>query len=99
MRFRGKNFTVRVTIERRKAVLNIFLGLVITAIFTAAQYGGLLASLERQAYDWRVRQFQMNNPGPTDRLVHLDMDDGALEKIGLWPWPRERFARIVDEVA
>ncbi len=95
----GKKFKIRVTVERRRAGLNIFLGLLITALYAFAQHAGLLDGPERQAYDWRVRQFQMYNPGPTDRLVHLDMDDLALENIGAWPWPRDKFARIVDEVA
>ena len=30
--------------------------------------------------------------------VHLDLDDRALEVVGRWPWPRAKWARILDEL-
>ncbi len=35
---------------------------------------------------------------PAASLVHLDVDDNALNYIGRWPWPPTRLARILDEV-
>ena len=59
---------------------------------------GGLGALENWLYDHRALYFQHFTPPPTDRLVHLDIDDAALETIGRWPWPRSTLADIVDEV-
>lgn len=59
---------------------------------------GGLRGLERLIYDSRAAVCQFSTPPPSDRVVHVDMDDAALETIGRWPWPRARLADIVDEV-
>ncbi|MBK7464789.1 MAG: CHASE2 domain-containing protein [Betaproteobacteria bacterium] len=33
---------------------------------------------------------------PEDRLVVIDIDETTLEKIGPWPWPRQRMADLVE---
>lgn len=33
---------------------------------------------------------------PEDRLVVIDIDEATLEKIGPWPWPRQRMADLVE---
>lgn len=76
----------------------MLVGLALTLlVILADQCGGLIA-LERWAYDRRARTFQHFAPPPTDRLVHLDVDDRALDVIGRWPWPRAKIAEILDEV-
>lgn len=38
-------------------------------------------------------------PGTKDpRIVIVDIDDASLARIGRWPWPRERIARLADEL-
>lgn len=72
--------------------------MLITLLVLAADASGLLGRLERTLYDERVAHFQYFMPPPTDRLVHLDIDDAALET-QRWPWPRATLARVIDEVA
>ncbi|MCE9591604.1 MAG: CHASE2 domain-containing protein [Planctomycetes bacterium] len=71
-------------------------GLIVFVV--AAQWGGLLTALERWLYDMRVRRCQYFMPPPTDRLVHLDIDDPTLETVGRWPWDRAVLAQMTDEL-
>lgn len=52
---------------------------------------------ELQAFDTRVRLF--NTIEASDAIVHVDIDDGSLEEIGRWPWPRRRVAELVHVLA
>jgi len=52
---------------------------------------------ELQAFDARVLLF--NTIEANDAIVHVDIDDGSLEEIGRWPWPRRRLAELVGVLA
>src|SRR5687768_11051541 len=85
-------------LERRLLFDCVAIGVAVTLLVIAADAGGLLAHLENWLYDRRVRACQVFTPQPTDRLVHLDIDDRALQVIGGWPWPRARWAELFDEI-
>jgi class 3 adenylate cyclase len=74
------------------------IGLSLTLLVVVLDGLGVLGGLERSLYDWRALHFQHFTPPPTDRLVHLDIDDNSLETVGRWPWPRATLAEVVDEV-
>lgn len=73
-------------------------GLAITALVILANCYGLLMPVENPLYDARMRYCQQFIPEPTKQLVHLDLDDAAIESIGRWPWPRSVMAEIYDEI-
>jgi class 3 adenylate cyclase/CHASE2 domain-containing sensor protein len=77
---------------RQNRLLGIVLGLAATAATTAAslRWG---ETLERRALDWRFRHAQRLEASP--RIVHVDIDDGSLERIGRWPWHRDVLADLV----
>ncbi|HEX8913157.1 MAG TPA: CHASE2 domain-containing protein, partial [Humisphaera sp.] len=60
---------------------------------------GWFEPLELLLYDARAKHFQHFTPPPTDRVVHADIDDAALEAVGAWPWPRSVMADMVDEMS
>lgn len=35
----------------------------------------------------------------SDRAVIVAVDDGSLERVGQWPWPRTVLARLIDRIA
>ena len=72
------------------------MGVSLSALTVGASVAGLLRPLESWLYHWRSRQFQFFTPAPTNRLLHLDIDDTTLEMMGEWPWPRRDLARILD---
>lgn len=84
---------------RRKLFIDtLALGVVLTCVVLLAGAMGFLDSLENWFYDQRALHFQQFTKPPTTQLVHLDLDDRALEVIGKWPWPRSTFAGVLDEL-
>jgi class 3 adenylate cyclase/CHASE2 domain-containing sensor protein len=83
--------------RRRLLVRTAAMGVGLTVLVIALDSAGALHVLERWLYDRRARDCQFFTPAPTDRLVHVDIDDVALKEVGNWPWPRDKLADIVDE--
>src|SRR5690242_6212329 len=73
-------------------------GLLLTLVVVLAEMAGWLAPLDGWLGDWRCRYCQHLAPPPTDQLVHVDIDDAALEAIGAWPWPRTELAEMLSEI-
>jgi class 3 adenylate cyclase/CHASE2 domain-containing sensor protein len=86
--------------HRRKLLTEtLLLGIAVTFVVIVADALRLLEPLEDWFYDQRALTCQHFAPPPTTQLVHLDIDDRALEVIGAWPWPRSKLAAIFDELA
>ncbi|QOV91802.1 CHASE2 domain-containing protein [Humisphaera borealis] len=64
-----------------------------------AWMSGWLEGTEAGLYDVRAKRFQKFSPKPSDKIVHVDIDDATLEAVGAWPWPRTQMADIIDEIA
>ncbi|NND00715.1 MAG: adenylate/guanylate cyclase domain-containing protein [Gammaproteobacteria bacterium] len=53
-------------------------------------------ALERQAYDFRVR---LSAEDEVDsRVVIIDVDERSMKVEGQWPWPRPRFAQMINQL-
>jgi CHASE2 domain-containing sensor protein/class 3 adenylate cyclase len=85
-------------LDRRLLVDSTLFGVVLTLLVAGADALGLLSPLERWLYDERALRCQHWTPPPTDKLVHVDIDDAALDAIGHWPWDRSTVAEILDEL-
>jgi class 3 adenylate cyclase/CHASE2 domain-containing sensor protein len=83
---------------RKIARGNLRYGVLLTIAITAAAGGGLLDNLDRWFYDKRCALCQFFTPPPTDKLVHIDIDDSVLDAIGAWPWHRALLAQMMDEL-
>jgi class 3 adenylate cyclase/CHASE2 domain-containing sensor protein len=83
--------------ERRLLIDCLGIGVALTLLVIAADASGLLNGLEDSLYDLRARTCQRFIPKPTDTLVHIDIDDPALDTIG-WPLPRATVGKILDEI-
>src|ERR1700759_166676 len=75
------------------------LGLLLTLLVMVLDRVALLDAPENLLSDRRARYCRKFTPPPTDRIVHLDIDDDTLNEIGAWPWAREKLAKIIDEVS
>lgn len=51
---------------------------------------------ELWTFDARMRN--CNTVLPATPIVHIDIDDGSLEKVGRWPWHRQEVAAILREL-
>jgi hypothetical protein len=87
-------------LERRVFSRSLVIGALLTLVVLAVHALGLLDSLEYWLYDQRAIHCQLAEPAPTNRFVHLDIDDASVspDALGRWPWPRGNLARILDEV-
>jgi class 3 adenylate cyclase/CHASE2 domain-containing sensor protein len=82
-------------LTNRPRLLGTLVGITCTIVcasfFFIASKGDLIVELE--AFDWRIRA--CNTLNPDSPIVHLDIDDGALDRIGRWPWPRADIADLI----
>ncbi len=81
-------------------VIRFAISLVLLAPFLAHALGYLpftfVDRLENIAYDARVI---LSMPRTRDdRVVIVDIDESSLEAEGGWPWPRDKFALLVDQL-
>jgi len=74
--------------------LALVLGMAAAIAVAAAHWAGLDERIELQALDLRFRT--LGNAPPADYIVHVDIDDGSLERVGRWPWPRNRMAKVAE---
>ncbi len=77
---------------RQNQTYGIVLGLTVTAI-TAGFALTVGESFERRALD--LRFWFANHIQADARIVHVDIDDDSIERIGRWPWPRDRQAELI----
>ena len=75
-------------------IVSLLLGLAATLAVLGAHLAGWDRRPELQTLDWRMRL--ASSAEPSDRVVHVDIDDGSLKSIGRWPWPREFIAGMID---
>src|SRR3954451_18004048 len=87
--------------EKRQLVRTLIMGVLLTGVVILLDGIGFRAieRLEQWLYDYRAQDCQFFTPPPTDRIVHLDIDDPSLHEIGAFPWQRTKFAQIADEVS
>jgi adenylate cyclase len=87
------------TVERSKRAKFIFLiGLFITLLFTALMAIELtpLEILEDKVYDLRFKM--MGRTKAPDNIVIAAIDEKSIEKIGRWPWGRDRIAQLLNRL-
>ncbi len=73
-----------------------FLALVIVLVFVALAQSGWIKGLERSAYDLGVRP---SDRTPGDKVAVIAIDDESISNLGRWPWPRDRLAGMIEELA
>lgn len=71
-------------------------------VFLTADFGGrpllnIVATLEQQAFDWRLAR-GADEGRKNKGIVIVDIDRDSLRAQGGWPWPRDRVAQILDQL-
>ena len=80
-------------VSRRTLTLAVIL--VVTGMFSAQV--ALLDQFELRTYDLR---FLSRGPLPTSSSIVITMvDEKSLDREGRWPWPRAKFADLIDRVS
>ncbi len=67
-------------------------GLVVSALVGLFAWLGGLQALDRAIYDLGVRDF---TGLPSSDVVLIEVDQTSIDRLGPWPWPRERYADLL----
>ena len=59
---------------------------------------GLFNGINQRVIDQQQRYFPRETAPYSDRIVLVDIDDGSIDRIGRWPWPRSYVADAVREL-
>ena len=79
--------------QTSRPIRAVLWGLVGTAIVAAVHVSGLSRFAEWHGLDLCFRHCSpLESP---EQIVHVDIDDGSLEQLGRWPWPRAQVAGIL----
>jgi adenylate cyclase len=86
--------------RRTRTWVRLGISLVVLGFFGAHSSGWfpvpLLSQAERYAYDARV---VLTLPGTVNpELVIIDLDEKSLAAEGHWPWPRDKLAKLVEQL-
>jgi len=68
--------------------------LIVGAVFLASHFGAF-ASLDRLTEDAR---FQFSARPASGQVVFVDIDGASLAQVGVWPWPRQVHAELLDRL-
>ncbi|MEN9342068.1 MAG: hypothetical protein RIQ54_324 [Candidatus Parcubacteria bacterium] len=77
----------------KKIYIPIGIGLAVATVFAFMMYSGLGAGQQQLLEDLLIPVHE-----PTNQTVLLVIDDASIERIGQWPWPREVFARVLNQL-
>lgn len=72
----------------------LLVGAALTGIVLALAWAGIFERAELATLDLRFRY--ANSITMRDDLVRIDIDDGSLERVGRWPWPRQVQAALIS---
>ena len=80
-----------------KLRLTFNLAIAVLLVALTAEYNGralgLVAALERDAYDWRIQR-AAETAEKQQEVVIVDIDRDSLRELGPWPWRRDRFVEL-----
>jgi len=80
-------------IIKNKLTKTLLISLSISAIVTMLIFTGFLDTWESKVSD------SFYAPSTTlDDIVIVSIDDKSLQDLGRWPWPRDRFARVIENL-
>lgn len=65
----------------------VWIGFGLTALAVILHALGVFERFELAGYDINVQRFSRVAASP--HILHVDIDDAALDRVGSWPWPRD----------
>ncbi len=79
----------------RRALPAWLAGTVAAALAAFASLLPVIQQVESWSIDLLLRYGRVNPPRAHPRIVHVDIDDGAIDALGRWPWPRTLLAEAL----
>lgn len=75
----------------KHARTHLLIAVLTAGLLSAAMAGGVFGAKRNQAIDLLFT----SKPAPTD-LVIVEIDEGSIQAVGQWPWPRKTFADLIE---
>src|SRR5262245_6421606 len=80
--------------RRYPRLTGVLVGLAVMSMCLASLFNSVIGQrLELLSFDFRVRN--CNSLAPASPILHVDIDDSALARVGRWPWHRDKLAEVV----
>ena len=77
-----------------RSVLSI--GALVVLLVLLLDLAGVFKPLDARTRDLQQQHVAREHAPMTSDIVHVDIDDGALQRIGRWPWPRSLLAGCIE---
>jgi CHASE2 domain-containing sensor protein/class 3 adenylate cyclase len=77
----------------------VLTGLLIALLCAFASVLGWFDPLERASLDARFQHAQSHERNLSNDIRLIEIDDGAIESVGRWPWPRSTLADALKELS
>jgi class 3 adenylate cyclase len=74
------------------------IGLLITLLVALLHVLNVFEPIEQRTIDWRFASALRHAEPMDSAIVHVDIDDGSLDRFGRWPWDRSLLADAIDEL-
>ncbi len=71
-------------------------GFIIAAIISLLFLTGVFDRLEKLSYDWRIRHNTHKKNTDVPKIAIIGITDEDMKLLGRWPWPRSRYAELID---
>ena len=78
---------------KNKLVRTLIISMFISVVITVLLLNGFLNTWENKVSDALYRP-----SGTLDDIIIIGIDDKSLQELGRWPWPREYFAKVIENV-
>jgi len=77
-----------------RSVLSI--GALVVLLVLLLDLAGVFKPFDARTRDLQQQHVAREHAPMTSDIVHVDIDDGALQRIGRWPWPRSLLAGCIE---
>ncbi len=81
----------------KASAITAVLASLVVWLFLLIGLAGPIDVLEERAGDWVWRLAASTDP--ERRVVVVDIDESSMQKLGAWPWTRDRLAQLSDALA
>ncbi|PNX49565.1 MAG: hypothetical protein BV457_01230 [Thermoplasmata archaeon M9B1D] len=78
---------------KNKLVRTLIISMFISVVITVLLLNGFLNTWENKVSDALYRP-----SGTLDDIIIVGIDDKSLQELGRWPWPRDYFAKVIENV-
>ena len=82
-----------ITLDKKRFMRTLFISIIVAFVVSILIFTGFLNTWEARVSD------ALYTPSSTmNDIVIIAIDDGSLQDLGRWPWSRDLFAKVIDNL-